>query len=166
MGRNSHNGSFAIIREHVVGDIDINGLVSERVEGLDGEFVPIDLFLADFEGRLSNMAKLEVSWIEQINEFAERGIGVREMEGDWMVGRKADKRNSIDCFRVRGEDANAAQLWIGRREGKRKLCAGRLSDPFPLRCFHHRRPVGKLLYYALRSLLRRPILEGVSRSSW
>ena len=61
MGRNSHNGSFAIIREHVVGDIDINGLVSEWVEGLDGEFVPIDLFLADFEGRLSNMAKLEVS---------------------------------------------------------------------------------------------------------
>ena len=65
MGRNSHYSSFAIIREHVVGDVHIDRFVRERMEGLNGEFVPIDLFLSDFEGGLSNMAKLSMKeWIK------------------------------------------------------------------------------------------------------
>ena len=59
MGRNAHYRSFAVIRKHVVGDIDVDWLVSEWMKGLEGEFVSIDLLLADFEGCLSNMAKLK-----------------------------------------------------------------------------------------------------------
>ena len=50
VGRNAHHRSFAVIREHVVGDVHVNGLVSEWMKGLDGEFESIDLLLTDFEG--------------------------------------------------------------------------------------------------------------------
>lgn len=90
MGRNAHHRSFAVIREHVVGDIHINGLVSEWMKGLDGELESIDLLLADFEGCLSYMAKLsnEVSDVTirirgEKNPFPQNG----ERQDDWQKDR-------------------------------------------------------------------------------
>ena len=90
VGRNAHHRSFAVIREHVVGDVHVNGLVSEWMKGLDGEFVSIDLFLADFEGCLSYMAKLN-------NEVSDVMIRIRgekspflqngERQDDWQKDR-------------------------------------------------------------------------------
>ena len=90
VGRNAHCRSFAVIRKHVVGDIDVDWLVSEWMKGLEGEFVSIDLLLADFEGCLSNMAKLK-NKADGVNErirgeknpFLQNG----ERQDDWQRGR-------------------------------------------------------------------------------
>ena len=60
------------------------------MKGLDGEFVSIDLLLADFEGCLSNMAKLnkEVGDVTirirgEKNPFLQNG----ERQDDWQKDR-------------------------------------------------------------------------------
>lgn len=48
-----------------------------------------------------------------MNEFAERRIRFGKMERDRMIGREADKRNSVDGFGMCGKDADSVQFWIG-----------------------------------------------------
>lgn len=99
-------------------------------------------------------------------EFAERRVRFCKMERDRMIGRKTDKRNSVKGFRVCGKDADSVEFWIGWREGEGELCSGWLSNPFPLRRFHHGWPVGQLCNHSTCRTPRHPTHGVVSRSSW
>src|SRR5690606_16878047 len=151
VGGHAHDGAVAVAHQHVVADPDVDLRAGQRMR--DGQAGAHAGLLARGDFGFGGAAQLAL-----FDERRQRGVGLRRMRGQRVLGRHGAERDPHDGVGARGEHVEPAvldELAVGAgdlvREGEAQALG--LADPVFLHDAHALGPAGQAVADLVEQLI-------------